>query len=156
MANFEVTAHMLVRKPVGQVFEAFVDPAITSRFWFTKSTGRLEPGKKLHWEWEMYGFGTPVHVKAVEPNARIHVEWGTHDRVTQVEWRFEARGDFTYVTVKNWGFPEDADLTRAAIDSKGGFTLLLAGAKIFLEHGIDPRFVLDHRPEAVVEAWRGR
>ena len=25
-----------------EVFEAFVDPEITRRFWFTKSTGRLE------------------------------------------------------------------------------------------------------------------
>jgi len=37
-------AEMLVRKPVGEVFEAFVDPAITSRFWFTRSSGRLEAG----------------------------------------------------------------------------------------------------------------
>ena len=33
-------AAMLIRKPTAEVFEAFVDPAITSKFWFTKSTGR--------------------------------------------------------------------------------------------------------------------
>ncbi|MBC7990984.1 MAG: polyketide cyclase, partial [Luteimonas sp.] len=27
---------MLIRRPVAEVFEAFVDPAITSRFWFTR------------------------------------------------------------------------------------------------------------------------
>jgi uncharacterized protein YndB with AHSA1/START domain len=36
---------MLIRKPVAEVFEAFVDPAITSKFWFTKGSGRLETGK---------------------------------------------------------------------------------------------------------------
>jgi uncharacterized protein YndB with AHSA1/START domain len=40
-------AQMLIRKPVAQVFEALVDPAITSRFWFSKSSGRLEPGKRM-------------------------------------------------------------------------------------------------------------
>ena len=51
MANLQLTqapvakAEMLIRKPVAEVFEAFVDPEITRRFWFTKSTGRLETGK---------------------------------------------------------------------------------------------------------------
>jgi uncharacterized protein YndB with AHSA1/START domain len=35
-------AEMLIRRPVSEVFEAFVDPAITSRFWFTRGSGRLE------------------------------------------------------------------------------------------------------------------
>ena len=38
-------AEMLIRRPVTEVFEAFVNPAITSRFWFTKGSGRLEPGR---------------------------------------------------------------------------------------------------------------
>jgi len=29
-------AQLLIRKPVRQVFEALIDPAITSRFWFSK------------------------------------------------------------------------------------------------------------------------
>ena len=32
----------IIRKPVAKVFEAFVDPEITRRFWFS---GRLETGK---------------------------------------------------------------------------------------------------------------
>ncbi len=156
MAEYEVVAHMLVRKPVAQVFEAFVDPAITSHFWFSKGSGRVEPGAKLRWEWEMYGVATAVEVKVVERNQRIVVEWGTHGRMSIIEWTFEPRGETTYVTVKNRGNADDAELVRAAVDAKGGFTLHLAGAKIFLEHGIDPRFVIDHRPDAVVEAWRSR
>ena len=53
-------AEMLIRKPVAEVFEAFVDPAITSRFWFTRGSGRLEPGKQVAWEWEMYGVSAQV------------------------------------------------------------------------------------------------
>ena len=34
-----VEAQMLIRKPVSSVFQAFIDPQITSRFWFTKSSG---------------------------------------------------------------------------------------------------------------------
>lgn len=45
---------MLIRKPVADVFEAFMDPNITSKFWFTSGSGRLEAGKQTTWKWEMY------------------------------------------------------------------------------------------------------
>lgn len=47
-------AEMLIREPVAEVFEAFIDPAITSKFWFTKSSGKLEPNKQIQWDWEIY------------------------------------------------------------------------------------------------------
>ena len=60
-----VKTQMLVRKPVEEVFEAFVNPAITTKFWFTRSTGRLEAGKAVRWEWEMYGVSAEVRVIAI-------------------------------------------------------------------------------------------
>ena len=39
---------ILIRKPVADVFEAFIDPNVTTKFWFTKGSGRLEVGKKLY------------------------------------------------------------------------------------------------------------
>jgi uncharacterized protein YndB with AHSA1/START domain len=59
---------MLVRKPVADVFEACVNPDIITKFWFTKSSGRLEVGKQVHSEWEMYDISISVTVKAIEPN----------------------------------------------------------------------------------------
>ena len=38
---------MLIRRPVAEVFEAFTNPDITTKFWFTKSSGQLETGKRL-------------------------------------------------------------------------------------------------------------
>src|SRR4051812_7806128 len=72
-----VRAHMLIRRPVAAVFEAFIDPAITSRFWFTRGSGRLEPGATLTWHWDMYAATAHVAVKAVEPNRRILIGWPT-------------------------------------------------------------------------------
>jgi uncharacterized protein YndB with AHSA1/START domain len=53
----------------------FLDPAITSRSWFTRGSGRLEVGKQVRWDWEMYGVGTTIDVKALEPDKRILIEW---------------------------------------------------------------------------------
>lgn len=69
-------AEMLIRRPVAEVFEAFVDPAITSRFWFTRGSGRLEPGTQVTWDWEMYGVSAQVSVKAVERDRRILIVAG--------------------------------------------------------------------------------
>ena len=46
--NPTVQTQMLVRRPIEEVFNSFVDPAVTTRFWFTGSSGKLEPGAKGH------------------------------------------------------------------------------------------------------------
>ncbi len=151
-------AQILVRKPVAQVFEALVDPAITSHFWFSRGSGRLETGKRVRWDWEMYGQQTEVDVKSIEKNKRILIEWNGPENPSSVEWTFEGKGDnTTFVIVKNWGFGGDSNKVVAeAIDSTSGFTFLLAAMKVFLEHGIEPNFVLDHAPDALVEGWMAR
>src|SRR5437667_6874489 len=98
-------AEMLIRKPVSEVFEAFVNPAITSKFWFTKGSGRLQAGKQIRWDWEMYGHSVQVSVKAIEENKRILIEWGAYGTATTVEWAFTSRSDnATFVSVTNTGF----------------------------------------------------
>ena len=145
-------AQLLIRKPVQEVFEALVDPAITSRFWFSKGSGRLETGKRIRWDWEMYNHHTEVDVKTIEPNERILIEWNGPESPTKVEWTFEDKGNnTTFVVVTNWGFT--GDVVAQALDSTGGFTFVLAALKVFLEHGIEPNFVLDHAPDALVEGW---
>jgi uncharacterized protein YndB with AHSA1/START domain len=147
-----VKTQMLIRKPVAEVFEAFVDPAITTKFWFTKGSGRLEPGKTVRWDWEMYGVGTDVRVKAVEQDRRILIEWD--DPPCPVEWLFRPREDgTTMVTVSNSGFQgSDDEVVAKALDSMGGFTSLLAGLKAWLEYGIDLKLVGDHFPDAHVRS----
>jgi uncharacterized protein YndB with AHSA1/START domain len=88
-------AEMLIRKPVAEVFEAFVNPAITSKFWFTKGSGGLESGKQVRWDWEMYDFSVQVNEKAVEKNARVLIEWSAYGAPTPVEWILTPRPDGT-------------------------------------------------------------
>ena len=154
MNNYQLThapvakSEMLIRKPVADVFEAFVNPAVTTRFWFTKSSGRLEPGKEIRWDWEMFNASVDVSVKAIEQNRRILIEWSTHGASTTVEWIFTPRADgTTFVSISNAGFSGDGDaIVRQALDSTGGFTLVLAGLKAFLEHNLVLNLVADRFP----------
>lgn len=142
---------MLIRRPVPQVFEAFIDPAITSRFWFTKSTSRLETGRHVKWTWEMYDVSVDVEVKEIEANKRILIAWGNYGEMTTVEWIFTPYDDDkTYVTIRNYGFQGDGDkVVRDALDSTGGFTWVLAGLKALLEKNLELNAIADAFPKGL-------
>lgn len=144
---------MMIRRPAADVYRAFIDPAQTTKFWFTKSSGPLQVGQPVRWEWEMYGFATDVQVHTLEENRRIVLDWGNYDQQTTVEWTFEPLGpEQTMVRITNSGFSGSEDQMLAkALDSTQGFAFLLAGAKAYLEHGIELHLSLDKAPYAHVK-----
>lgn len=144
-------AEMLIRKPVHEVFEAFINPEITTRFWFTESTGPLEPGKSVQWTWAMYGVTVPVRVTGIEQHKRISIEWGNYEDQTSVEWTFTALPDgHTFVSIVNTITEADTAKTIAIVrDSTEGFTLVLAGLKALLEHNIILNLVADRFPKGL-------
>ena len=142
---------MLIRRPVADVFDAFVDPAITTKFWFTRSTGRLEVGRPVEWYWDMYGVSTRVVPQTLEPNRRILVEWSGAAGPTTVEWTFTPRDDgTTFVAIANSGFVGDGDaLVQQVADSTQGFAIVLAGLKALLEHDVRLNLVGDRYPPGI-------
>jgi uncharacterized protein YndB with AHSA1/START domain len=144
-----VTTGMLIRKPATEVFQAIVDPAITTRFWFTDSTGKVTPGADLRWTWSMYDHSTHVSVQDVEQDRMIRFEWND-EKPTTVEMRFIPSGDdATYVQVTVSGFVGDGDEVAALVaDSSAGFATVLCALKALLEHGLVLTAVADHAPPA--------
>ena len=94
----------------------------------------------------MYGVGDEVIVEEFEENHRLLIEWASDS--TRVEWSFEPRGDSaTLVKISNSGFPSSAeDILVQAVDAKGGYTIVLAGLKAWLEHGIQLNLIQDQHP----------
>jgi uncharacterized protein YndB with AHSA1/START domain len=142
---------MLIRRPVAEVFEAFLDPAVTTKFWFTKSSGRLEVGRQIQWEWEMYDISIAVTPKAIEPDRRILLEWPGYSGPTTVEWTFDSQeDDTTFVSITEAGFTGSGDeLVKQVADSTQGFTLVLAGLKALLEHNVRLNLVADRFPKGI-------
>jgi uncharacterized protein YndB with AHSA1/START domain len=141
-----VECQMMIRKPVSEVFQAFIDPAITTKFWFTKSSGELKVSKTINWEWEMYNVSSDVKVKEIIPNKKISIEWD--DLATTVDFEFTSLSDeTTYVVIKNYGFSQTGDdLIEAINNNTGGFTTVLDGLKAYLEYGIELNLVKDKFP----------
>ena len=144
-------AKMLIRKPVEEVFEAFMNPAIAKNFWFTKSSGRLEVDKEITWTWEMYNVSTTVIAREILRDQKILFEWDNPPRTVEFNFK-ELDDESTYVTVSECGFDKKGDELMAAIkDSTGGFTTVLDGLKAFLEHRINLNLIADKFPKEVTQ-----
>lgn len=146
--NAFAEAAMLIRKPIATVFEAFVNPELTTKFWFTKASGTLEEGKTVDWTWEMYGNHTvTIKVLSLIPNQSILIQWGDDEKAI-AEWEFEELGESkTFVTITYNGIAGSMDEQNAQIrDTTEGFTLVLAGLKAFLEHNVLLNLVADRFP----------
>lgn len=144
-SNIYVEAQMLIRKPIEDVFEAFINPEVTTNFWFTKSTGKLEEGKAVIWEWEMYEVKTNVTVHQIVKHQLIKTVWG--EPSTNVDYEFKEMEKGTLVVIKSYGFSQEGeDLLKIINDNTGGFTTVLDGCKAYLEHGINLKLIEDKFP----------
>jgi uncharacterized protein YndB with AHSA1/START domain len=153
MQRTAVTARteMLIRRPIADVFDAFVDPHKTSMFWFTSGSDRLEASKRVQWRWDMYDLNVDVDVQVLEPNKRIIVDWSSGEAPTTVEWCFTpCSDDTTLVSITNSGFTgNEQSITKQALDSTEGFAFVLAGLKAYLEHGVQLNLVADRHPSGL-------
>jgi len=143
-----VEAQMAIRKSTEEVYNAFIDPAITQNFWFTKSTGKLDLQKEITWTWEMYQVSAIAKATELIPNEKIQFDWIGGGETTEVTITIKSIGpQATYVSVVHSGFDKEGnDLVAALKDSTGGFTMVLAGLKAYLEHGIQLNLIGDKFP----------
>jgi uncharacterized protein YndB with AHSA1/START domain len=117
---------------------------------FTKSSGKLEPGTNVRWEWEMYDVSATVRVKELEENSRILIEWDPDSpEVIECEWRFySGEGDTTFVRITETGYEGSRDeIVARVIDSTSGFAFVLCALKALLEHDVELTIVADSHPE---------
>ena len=138
-------ATMLIHRPVEEVFNAFIDPSVTTKFWFSRSSGPLKVGETITWYWDHYEVSGEVLVKAIEKNQRIQIEWPT-----PVEWQFTSQDDDkTFVSIVASGFTgSDDEKVEQALDSTEGFNLVISACKALLEHGIQLNLVTDKCPKS--------
>ena len=60
---------------MADVFEAIVNPEITTQFWFTRSSGRLVAGRPIRWDCgDVCDISIQVTATKGEPNRRIVID----------------------------------------------------------------------------------
>ena len=140
MKNQPVEASMLIRRPPGEVFAAFVNPQTLRKFWLSDASGPLAPGARVQWTFRVPGATANVNVTKFESPRHLAFDW---DGTMHVDMTFEpfAEGG-THVVVAVDGF-EGADVLAEATGTIEGFTLVLCELKILLETGESANLVED-------------
>jgi uncharacterized protein YndB with AHSA1/START domain len=153
MKDQTVHASMLIRRPPGEVFSAFVNPQILRKFWLSDASGPLAPGARVRWEFMVPGATAQVVVTRFEAPRHLGFDW---DDGIHVDMSFESFGDGgTRVAVATGGF-EGPDALAQATDTVEGFAIVLCDLKTLLETGESGNQVRDKAALIVAEqAERG-
>jgi len=146
MTTNVVHATMLIRRPPGEVFAAFVNPQTLRKFWLRNASGPLAPGAHVEWHFMVAGASAKVVVTGFESPRRIAFTW---DGEMQVELTFEPFADGTRLAVAVSGL-DPKELLVQATNVIEGFTIVFCDLKTLLESGASANLVRDKA--ALIEA----
>jgi uncharacterized protein YndB with AHSA1/START domain len=139
MSDKTVSASLLIRRPPGEVFAAFVNPMTLRKFWLNDASGPLAPGARVRWKFMVPGAEADVVVRRFEAPDHLAFDWpeGMH-----VDMRFELfETGTTRVTVAVSGFA--GDVLEQATGTIEGFSIVLCDLKTLLESGTSANLVRD-------------
>ena len=125
---------ILIRRPVSEVFDSFVDPEKITKFWLSSTTGALGDGKSATWYFMVEGAVTNFEVISFDLNKQIDIKW---EDGSISEFHFDRIDDSkSILDIKSYGFAGTTqEKIEAAIDSTSGFTFVVCDLKTYLEEG---------------------
>ena len=132
MDNTTVHASMLIQRPPGEVFAAFVNPQQLRKFWLSDASGPLAPRARVQWSFMVPGATARVTVTRFESPHHLAFDW---DDELHVAMSFELFGErATRVSVEVTGF-SGAEVVEPATNTVEGFAIVLCDLKTLLETG---------------------
>lgn len=130
-------AALQIQKPVSEVFEAIVNPVHLTNYFISESSGRMETGKELIWEFGDFPGKFPVKVTEVRTNQSISLVW---DKETVVNITLEAQpNNSTVVKVTEGEKDLSEENLKWLIGNTFGWGNFLDCMKAYLEYGINLR-----------------
>jgi uncharacterized protein YndB with AHSA1/START domain len=132
-----------IAKPVSEVFDAVYNPRKLSGYFTTGgASGPLDEGTTVTWDFHDYPGAFPVHVRKVERDKLIELEWQAADGNynTRVRMEFEpldARS--TMVRISESGWKDTPDGLKSSYGNCMGWTQMLCCLKVYVERGFNLR-----------------
>lgn len=135
--RLESKASIQIQKPGSEVFEGIVNPEIMTKYFISESSGRLEQGKEVIWEFPEFDGKYPLTDIKVETNRLVSFVW---DPETVVTISLESLPDkSTLVRVNENGKELNEKNLKWVLENTGGWANFLACMKAYLEYGIQLR-----------------
>lgn len=136
----EIDTSIGIQKSPHEVFEAIVDPSKMSNYFISRSSGRLEEGKKIIWQFPEFDFEVPVRVATVEKDRFVSFWWESDGIDLLVEMTITPRSaasTVVHITEKSRE-PDEAGLKWLQGNTQG-WANFLACLKAWVEYGINLR-----------------
>lgn len=133
----ESNASIQILKPAEEVFEGIVDPAKMTKYFISESSGRLETGKEVIWQFPEFVEKFPVNEIKIEAYRSISFVWDP-DTVVNITLE-ESASNSTIVRVKETGKDFNEENLKWVLENTGGWANFLACLKAYLEYGIELR-----------------
>lgn len=138
--TLEIKAKLQILKRANEVFEAIVDPSKMKNYFISKSSGRMQEGKQLLWQFPEFDMEFPVRVDKIEKDKYISYYWNVDGMDLLVEMTLTPSGtDATIVTITEKSRKNDEDGIKWLKGNTEGWANFLACLKAYLEYGINLR-----------------
>lgn len=139
--TLEIKAAIEIQKPATVIFEAITDPAQMSHYFISQSTGIMEEGKQLVWNFPEFDIHVPVRVGKIVQNQYLSFYWmSDNQQELLVEISLTSReNNSTVVTVTEKGMNNDETGINWLKGNTEGWANFLACLKAYLEYGINLR-----------------
>ena len=133
-------ATIQIQQPADQVFEAIVAGEIMKNYFIASSTGRLEEGKTVEWNFPEFPEKFPVTASTITPGTYISFDWsgGTEGMLVEIFLETQANNS-TVVRVVEHKAENNEEGIAWVIGQTEGWANFLACMKAWLEHGIHLR-----------------
>ncbi|MBX2923761.1 MAG: SRPBCC domain-containing protein [Chitinophagaceae bacterium] len=130
-------AALQIQKPINEVFEAIVNPEKMTKYFISESSGRMESGKELTWEFGDFPGKFPVKVIEVQPDKSVSFVWD-EETVVNIILK-EQPGKSTVVKVTEGEKELNDDNLEWCVGNTFGWGNFLDCMKAYLEYGINLR-----------------
>jgi uncharacterized protein YndB with AHSA1/START domain len=135
-----IKAALQILKPVNEVFEAIVDPIKMSNYFISKSSGKMEEGRQIMWQFPEFDMEFPVRFGKIERNKYISYYWDLDGIELFVEMTLTTRdNNSTVVTITEKSRNNDDAGIKWLMGNTEGWANFLACLKAYLEYGINLR-----------------
>jgi len=138
--TLEIKTALQIQKPVHEVFEAIVNPAKMSNYFISKSTGKMEEGKQIIWQFPEFERDFPIWVDKIDLDKYISFYWTIDEIDLLTEITLSPISNInTLVTISEKGRENDEAGINWLKANTEGWANFLACLKAYLEYGINLR-----------------
>lgn len=138
--KLEIKVALQISKPIEVVFEAIVNPEKMTNYFISKSSGVMEEGKELIWNFPEFNMDYPIRVGKIEKNKYVSYYWEVDKEELFVEILLESqKNGSTLVTVSEKEMPHNEKGLKWLSANSFGWSNFLACLKAYLEYNINLR-----------------